>query len=57
MLKDSPVELVGNDRYEGFGIDIIEELAKMLGFKYNFILHGSTYGEPVEKGKESGNWT
>lgn len=57
MLKDTPVELVGNDRFEGFGIDIIDELAKLLKFKYNFILHDSDYGGPVDKERKNGSWT
>lgn len=38
MLKDTSTGLTGNDRFEGFGIDIIAQLAEMYGFKYNFIL-------------------
>lgn len=38
MLRDSSNQLVGNDRFEGFGIDIIQELSLMLGFKYQFQL-------------------
>lgn len=29
-------ELIGNDRFEGFGTDIIHELSQILGFKYEF---------------------
>ncbi|KAJ0183282.1 hypothetical protein K1T71_001258 [Dendrolimus kikuchii] len=36
MLKESSKKLEGNDRYEGFGIDIIAELAKMNEFNYTF---------------------
>ncbi|XP_076624322.1 glutamate receptor ionotropic, kainate 2 isoform X1 [Colletes latitarsis] len=36
MLKKSADMMTGNDRYEGFGIDIIQELSKMLGFNYTF---------------------
>lgn len=37
MLKDtSGSGLVGNDRYEGFGIDIIDEISQIYGFKYIF---------------------
>ena len=28
--------LEGNERYEGFVIDIIKELSKMIGFNYTF---------------------
>lgn len=38
MLKESSSQLPGNDRFEGFGIDIIYELSLMLGFKYEFRL-------------------
>lgn len=38
MLKDSALQLAGNERFEGFGIDIIQELSHMLGFKYIFKL-------------------
>lgn len=37
MLMDSATKLSGNDRYEGFCIDLIKELASMLGFNYTFI--------------------
>lgn len=37
MLKDtSGSGLVGNERFEGFGIDIIDELSQLYGFKYVF---------------------
>lgn len=38
MLRDSSLQLIGNERFEGFGIDIIHELSLMLGFKYQFQL-------------------
>lgn len=38
MLKDSANKLNGNDRYEGFGIDLIHELSLLLGFNYTFTL-------------------
>lgn len=36
MLKESPEQLEGNNRYEGFGIELIDELAKMNEFNYTF---------------------
>lgn len=36
MVKLSSVTLEGNDRYEGFGIDLIKELSEMSGFNYTF---------------------
>lgn len=37
MLKETTSQLSGNDRYEGFGIDVIDELSKILGFNYTFV--------------------
>ena len=36
MLKESSSEIIGNDRYEGFMIDIIQKMSKILGFNYIF---------------------
>lgn len=36
MLKESPDRLEGNDRFEGFAKDIIDEVSKLLGFNYIF---------------------
>lgn len=36
MFKESSSIMIGNDRYEGFAIDIIQEMSKMLGFNYTF---------------------
>lgn len=38
MLRDSAQQLTGNERFEGFGIDLIHELSLMLGFNYTFRL-------------------
>lgn len=38
MLREQASQLTGNDRFEGFGIDIIQELSVMLGFNYIFKL-------------------
>lgn len=55
MLKDSAAELHGNERFEGFGIDIIHELSLMLGFKYEFRLQADgAYGGINAK---TGEWT
>ncbi|KAK9303596.1 hypothetical protein QLX08_004759 [Tetragonisca angustula] len=53
MLKKSADTMSGNDRYEGFCIDIIQELSKMLGFNYTFeVQTDNVYGS--KKGKK---WT
>ncbi|XP_037948866.1 glutamate receptor ionotropic, kainate 2-like isoform X1 [Teleopsis dalmanni] len=45
MLKDTAEKLEGNDQYEGFGIELIEELSKKLGFSYTFrIQEDNKYG-------------
>lgn len=38
MLKESPENLVGNDRFEGYGVELIQKLAELEGFNYTFIL-------------------
>ncbi|UYV80330.1 hypothetical protein LAZ67_18002466 [Cordylochernes scorpioides] len=38
MLKESPNKLVGNDRFEGYCIDLIKELSEILGFSFKFHL-------------------
>ncbi|XP_055903490.1 glutamate receptor ionotropic, kainate 2-like [Eupeodes corollae] len=45
MLKQSTDKLNGNDRYEGFGVELIRELAEKLGFNFTFKIHGDdNYG-------------
>lgn len=55
MLKESYESLVGNDRFEGFGIDLIKKLAEMEGFNYTFIIRedkaNGVYNEKL------GKWT
>lgn len=54
MLKKTAVKLTGNDRFEGFGIELIDELSMMLGFNYTFKLQeDSVYGS---LNKETGEW-
>ncbi|XP_060525037.1 glutamate receptor ionotropic, kainate 2-like isoform X4 [Cylas formicarius] len=38
MLKETTAQLTGNDRFEGFCVDVIQELSAMLGFNYTFII-------------------
>lgn len=35
-MKESSDQLEGNDRYEGFTIDLIDKLSEILGFGYEF---------------------
>lgn len=53
MVKLSSNTLEGNDRYEGFGIDLIKELSEMSGFNYTFIIQEDfNSGYPDEKTKK-----
>ena len=53
MLKESAIKRIGNDRFEGFAIDIIHELSKMLGFNYTFMVQDDkNYGTFNDKTKK-----
>ncbi|KAH8409836.1 hypothetical protein KR222_009343, partial [Zaprionus bogoriensis] len=43
-LVDSTHMLIGNNQYEGYGIDLIKELADKLGFNFTFHNGGNDYG-------------
>ncbi|RVE64797.1 hypothetical protein OJAV_G00129480 [Oryzias javanicus] len=54
MLRPNHQELEGNDRYEGFCVDMLKELAEILKFKYRIRLVGDgLYGVPGA----NGTWT
>ncbi|XP_051521209.1 glutamate receptor ionotropic, kainate 4-like isoform X1 [Myxocyprinus asiaticus] len=54
MLRTNHQELEGNDRYEGFCVDMLKELADILKFKYRIRLVGDgVYGVPGA----NGTWT
>lgn len=54
MLTNSPTKLNGNDRFEGFGIELIYELSLLLGFNYSFVLQeDGNYGS---LDKVTGKW-
>lgn len=36
MLKSTPNKQEGNDQYEGYAVDLIHELSRLVGFKYRF---------------------
>lgn len=36
MRKNSANKLEGNDRYEGYAVDLIKELSQLSNFKYKF---------------------
>lgn len=54
MLRQNYQDLEGNDRYEGFCVDMLKELADILKFKYRIRLVGDgLYGVPGA----NGTWT
>lgn len=54
MLRPNYQELEGNDRYEGFCVDMLKELADILKFKYRIRLVGDgVYGVSGA----NGTWT
>ncbi|KAG7478721.1 glutamate receptor ionotropic, kainate 4 [Solea senegalensis] len=54
MLRRNHQEMEGNDRYEGFCVDMLKELADILKFKYRIRLVGDgLYGVPGA----NGTWT
>lgn len=54
MRKEASNKLIGNDQYEGFGIDLIECLSEMLGFNYTFILQDD--GANGSYNRTTGTW-
>lgn len=55
MLKKSDKALVGNDRFEGFCVDLLKELAGVLGFAYEIrLVPDGKYGSQDDKGQWNG---
>lgn len=55
MLKDSASSLHGNNRFEGFGIDLIHELSLIEGFNYTFVIREDKANG--SKNKTTGIWS
>ncbi|KAH9418715.1 hypothetical protein DERP_004041, partial [Dermatophagoides pteronyssinus] len=52
MYTESSETKIGNERFEGYIIDLVEELSKILGFKYIFkLVDDGVYGT-----NENGEW-
>ena len=55
MIKKSEHPLKGNDQYEGFCVDLLAEIAEMVGFKYKIeLVPDGKYGAPDKHGKWNG---
>ena len=55
MLKKDSETLFGNDRYEGYNVDLIQEISKILGFNYTIkLVEDGQYGS---YDKETGEWS
>ena len=54
MLKEKSETLQGNDRYEGYNIDMMMEISKILGFNYTIrIVEDGAYGS---RDNETDTW-
>lgn len=50
MIRSSQIALQGNDRFEGYGIELIEKLSEILHFKYEFKLQADNeYGKVIRE--------
>ena len=52
MFKEDSEALHGNDRFEGYNVDLIKEIADILGFNYTFkVVEDGSYGSFNPKNK------
>ena len=55
MLRKSEEPLQKNARYEGFCVDLLGEIAEIVGFKYEIeLVPDGKYGAPDKDGKWTG---
>lgn len=55
MHKKSDKELTGNDRFEGYCLDLLKELSNILGFTYEVrLVADGKYGAQNDKGEWNG---
>lgn len=53
MRRESSQKLIGNDQFEGYAIDLIYEISKLLGFNYTLkLVPDGRYGSYNEDTKE-----
>lgn len=52
---DDSAQLGGNEEYEGFIKDLLDELGRMMGFQYQIVLsEDNRYGVPIGDGRWNG---
>lgn len=55
MYKKSDKPLYGNDRFEGYCLDLLKELSNILGFAYEVkLVTDGKYGAQNDKGEWNG---
>ncbi|XP_078325983.1 glutamate receptor 1-like isoform X4 [Crassostrea virginica] len=55
MMKRDYMQRLGNDRFEGFAVDLITEVAKMLDFNFEiYLVHDGKFGQKKENGEWNG---
>ncbi|XP_061165234.1 glutamate receptor 2-like isoform X1 [Saccostrea echinata] len=55
MRKRDYKQRLGNDRFEGFAVDLITEVAKMLDFNFEiYLVHDGKFGTKMENGEWNG---
>ncbi|KAG0417615.1 hypothetical protein HPB47_005465 [Ixodes persulcatus] len=55
MLKESASRLSGNDRFEGFCVDLVREMSRLLGFRYQLrLVRDGSYGTRNRDGRWNG---
>ena len=55
MYKRDHKGRIGNDRFEGFAVDLMEEVASMLNFKYQlYLVHDGKFGSKLDDGSWNG---
>ncbi|EEC04269.1 ionotropic glutamate receptor, putative, partial [Ixodes scapularis] len=55
MLKKSAPRLSGNDRFEGFCVDLVREMSRLLGFRYQLrLVRDGSYGTRNRDGRWNG---
>lgn len=53
MLKENHADLEGNDKYEGYVVDLIEKIAKEINITYEFSLTNEGNGK---RDKKTNKW-